>query len=131
MLDEIVSISVNLRLDKARECLNDAEQQIALSSFASSANRSYYCIFHSLNAVLTTVGFSSQKHLGCISEFRRRFVKSGVFSNQHSDIIGEAFKVRTKSDYDIHYVIAKADVIKQFENAKIFLAAVEDYIKAL
>jgi len=48
-----------------------------------------------------------------------------------SDILEEAFKVRNKSDYDIFYVVAKADIVKQIENAKIFFMAVEDYIKTL
>ena len=84
-----------------------------------------------MQAVLTTTGFSSKKHSGNIAEFRKNFVKSGKFSELHSDILGEAFKVRTKSDYDVHYIIVKADVIQQFANAKVFLAAVEDYIATL
>jgi uncharacterized protein (UPF0332 family) len=82
-------------------------------------------------AVLTTIGFSSSKHSGVIAEFRKNFVKTGIFTEVHSDILGDAFKVRTKSDYDIHYVIVKAEVEKQFENAKLFLAAVEAYLGSL
>jgi uncharacterized protein (UPF0332 family) len=66
-----------------------------------------------------------------IAEFRKSFVKTGAFTEAHSDIIGEAFSVRTKSDYDVHYVIAKADVERQVANAKIFLEAVETYIATL
>ena len=131
MLDELVRVSAQLRIDKAHECLKDAETMLASGSYATSANRSYYCIFHAMQAVLTAVGFSSKKHSGSIAEFRKRFVKTGVFSEIHSDIIGEAFNVRTKSDYDIHYVIVKADVEKQVKNAEIFLVAVEAYIATL
>jgi len=84
-----------------------------------------------LHAVLLTVGFSSSKHTGVISEFRRVFVKSGIFSETHSDIIGDAFKVRTKSDYDVHYIVSKSEVATQLENAKTFFAAVEVYIGSL
>jgi len=131
VLDELVRVSAQLRIDKARECLKDAETMLAAGSYASCANRSYYCIFHAMQAVLTTVGFSSKKHSGSIAEFRKSFVKTGAFPETHSDIIGEAFSVRTKSDYDVHYVIAKADVEKQVANAKIFLEAVEAYIATL
>jgi uncharacterized protein (UPF0332 family) len=58
-------------------------------------------------------------------------VKPGVFSEIHSDIIGNAFHVRTKSDYDIHYVIAKADVEKQLESVRTFLLATEAYLNTL
>ena len=131
MLEESIRISVSLRLDKARECLRDAESLLSSSSYASSANRVYYGIFHATQAVLNTIGFTAKKHSGNIAEFRNRFVKTGIFSEAHSDILGEAFKVRNKSDYDIFYVVAKSDVDKQLENAKVFLAAVEDYIETL
>lgn len=131
MLDELTRTLIDLRLEKARECLKDAESLLAIDSFASSANRSYYCIYHSIHIALLTIGFSSSKHTGNIAEFRRVFVKTGVFSDTFSDIIGDAFKVRTKSDYDIHYVVSKSEVTTQLENAKTFLAAVEAYIKTL
>jgi len=131
VLDELTRTLIDLRLEKARECLRDAESMIALDSFASSANRSYYCIYHSIHAVLLTIGFSSSKHTGIIAEFRRVFVKTGVFSDMYSDIIGDAFKVRTKSDYDIHYVVSRSEVTTQLKNAKTFFNAAEAYIKTL
>lgn len=131
MLEELVRISAELRLEKAHECLKDAEIMLAAGSYATCANRSYYCIFHTMQAALTTIGFSSRKHSGSIAEFRKSFVKTGIFSEIHSDIIGEAFNVRTKSDYDIHYVISTSDVEKQAANAKFFLESVEKYIISL
>jgi uncharacterized protein (UPF0332 family) len=59
------------------------------------------------------------------------FVKTGVFTETHSDIVGEAFKVRTKSDYDIHYIVSKSDVETQHKNANTFLEAVEKYINTI
>ena len=38
VLDEIIRVSVDLRLEKARECLNDAELLLSSESYASSAN---------------------------------------------------------------------------------------------
>ena len=35
------------------------------------------------------------------------------------------------SDYDDYYVISKDEVVRQIENAKVFLAAVEAYVKTL
>ena len=131
MLDELTRISVELRLEKARECLKDAEIMLSSSSYAASANRSYYSIFHAMQAVLTTVGFSSKKHSGSIAEFRKSFIKTGVLPEVFSDIVGDAFSVRTKSDYDVHYIIVKEEVNKQVDNAKTFLAGVEAYINSL
>jgi len=131
VLDEVTYTLINLRLEKAHKCLEASELLLSAESYADSVNRSYYCIYHALHAVLTTIGYSSSKHTGNISEFRRMFIKTGIFSDNYSAIVGDAFKVRTKSDYDIHYVVSKSEVTTQYENAKTFLEAVETYINAL
>jgi uncharacterized protein (UPF0332 family) len=126
-----MTISVNLRLEKARECLASAVQNAELEAYATAANRSYYCIFHAIRAVLITVGFSAKKHSGNISEFQRLYVKTKIFPDTFSDIISRAFYVRNKSDYDDYYVVAKAEVLQQIANARVFLEAVENYIGGL
>jgi uncharacterized protein (UPF0332 family) len=67
------------RLDAARECLRDAEQSISIGSFAASANRSYYCVFHAMRAVMALDGFDSKKHSGIISEFQCCYIKKESF----------------------------------------------------
>ena len=123
--------SVELRLEKARKCLQTAEMLLDNEAYADSANRSYYGIFHAMQAVLATIGFSSKTHSGSISEFQKSYIKTNVFPKHFSDILKDAFKVRNKSDYDIYYVVVKAEVVQQLENAKTFLSGVEAYIKAL
>jgi uncharacterized protein (UPF0332 family) len=81
--------------------------------------------------VLITDGFSSKKHSGNIGEFRRKYIKSGIFPIEFSDIIGNAFDIRNDSDYEDFYVVSKEDVTKQAENARTFLTAVEIYIKTI
>lgn len=131
MHDELLNISVEFRLEKARNCLKASEVLLSVESYADSANRSYYCIYHAIRAVLITVGFSSKTHSGNISEFRRKYIKTKIFPVEFSDIIGNAFDIRNDSDYEDFYVVAKEDVIKQLENAKLFLSAVEDYVKTI
>ena len=46
-------------------------------------------------------------------------------------IVQEAFEVRQESDYEDFYVISKEDAVKQYENAKKFVAAVNEYINSL
>jgi len=129
VLDKNVYTSVELRIEKARNCIQAAETLLSTGAYADSANRSYYGIFHAMQAILTIAGFSSKTHTSCITEFQKSYVKTGVFSSLHSDILRDAFKTRNKSDYDIHYVVVKSEVKDQLENAKVFLAAVEVYIK--
>ena len=131
MLDEILKVSVNVRLEKARECLKDAERNLKDNAYAVAANRSYYCIYHAIRSVLITIGAAYKSHSGNISEFRRSFIKTGIFPVEYSDIIGRAFDVRNDSDYEDFYVISKEEVVEQTQNARKFLTAIEDYIKTL
>ena len=100
-------------------------------AYKGAANRSYYCIFHAMRAVLVLDSFDSSKHSGVISKFREKYIKTDIFPKDFSDIISDAFMNRGKSDYHDFFVISKEDTIKQVENAKTFLAAVEEYINTL
>jgi len=76
-------------------------------------------------------GFDSKKHSGIISAFRKGYVKTGKFDDFYSDMIREAFDIRTDSDYQDFYFISKAEVVEQLENAKIFLKTVQVYVETI
>ena len=118
------------RLDQAKECLLTANANLSIS-LKTSANRSYYCIFHSMRAVLALDGYDSKKHSGVISEFRRKYVKTGVFEPVMSNIIKRAFTIRNESDYEDFYVVSKEEAMQQIENAKEFLEACEKYLEGV
>ena len=119
------------RLEQARECLQSSQVLLNAEHFKDSANRSYYCIFHSMRAVLALDGYDSPKHSGIISEFRKRYIKTGKFDVVYSNMIKDAFDIRTDSDYQDFYTVSKTDVLQQFENATEFLEAVQKYIGSI
>ena len=131
MLDDICKASANYRLEKAHNCLKAAETLLESGAYADSANRSYYCIFHAIRAVLITYGFSAKTHSGIITEFRRRYIKTGLFPIEFSDMIGNAFEIRNDSDYEDFSTISESEALQQIENAKLFLEAVKEFIDNL
>ena len=126
--DKISSNLASARLQQARNCLQSAEMNIAIGLFRDAANRSYYCIFHIMRALLALDRFDAKKHSGVISAFRQKYIKTGILDSKFSEIVGTDFTVRNKSDYEDFYVVSKSDVEAQLENAKTFLAAVEGYL---
>lgn len=56
--DERISL-VELRLDKARRFIKEAEQMLSLSLWDLAANRFYYACFHAAQALLVSYGFVS------------------------------------------------------------------------
>ncbi|MBQ9506661.1 MAG: HEPN domain-containing protein [Clostridia bacterium] len=116
-----------LRLQNAEEKTEYIPGIIALGDYKTAANRAYYAVFYAMRAVLALDGYDSKKHSGIISEFRKTYIKTGVFSEELSDIIGELFAVRTNSDYDDFYVLSKEKALAQYQNAVVFVDAVKKY----
>ena len=118
------------RLEHAVECLSAATNLLETGNYKSAANRSYYAVFHAMRAVLVFDEIDMKRHSGVISEFRRRYIKTEIFETRMSEIISVLFDVRTDSDYDDFYVISKADVEEQIQNAEKFCKAVKEYLQA-
>ena len=55
------------RLDRAKEDLKTAEDNIRDNNLRASVNRSYYAIFHALRSVTALDQFDSSKHSGIIA----------------------------------------------------------------
>lgn len=116
------------RLEHAEECLSAAKSLLASENYKSAANRSYYAIFHAMRAVLAFDEIDMKHHSGIISEFRRLYIKTGVFETKLSEIISLLFDIRTESDYDDFFVISKEEVVEQIENAAYFLTVIRNHL---
>ena len=84
------------RISQAADYLSAAEINLQHGFYKDAANRSYYSTFHAMRAVLALDGFDSKKHSGIISEFRRRYVKTGMFSTTFSDT-GDSALIRPRA----------------------------------
>ena len=117
------------RLERAKEDYIAAENNLGLKDLRTAVNRAYYAIFHALRAVLALDEYDSKKHSGIISEFRLRYIKTEIFDKEISEMIGKAFKIRNKSDYQDMYIVSRNDTEIQIRNAKTIIDAVEKYLK--
>lgn len=120
-----------VRLETANDCLKDAKVLLNSDSFKSSANRSYYAVFHAMRAVLVFDEFDSKKHSGIIAEFRRRYIKTGILSAEISKIIDIQFSVRTHCDYDDFYIISKKEAAEQLAEAEKMVEEIQRYLTEL
>lgn len=128
MQDNDVKALSEVRLIHAEECLDTAQKILALGDYKSAANRSYYAVFHAMRAVLALDSIDKKKHSGIISEFRRLYIKTGIFDTGMSDIISNLFDIRTSSDYDDFFIISKEDVESQVAGAEEFIKNVKTYL---
>jgi uncharacterized protein (UPF0332 family) len=128
VLDASKELLAQYRLEKAKECLADAQSEIERGAYGAAANRSYYAIFHTMRAALALSGYDTKKHSGIMSEFRKRYIKTGILPIEFSEVIKAAFDIRGKSDYDDFYIVVKEDIETQVINAEQFINAVNDDI---
>ena len=112
------------RMEKAEECLTDAQDNLMMEKYSTAANRSYYAVFNAMRALLNLEGIDFKRHSGVISAFRKRYVKTGILDKRLSDVIRDSFDLRNASDYDDFYVISKDEVRTQVQNAAAFVEAV-------
>jgi uncharacterized protein (UPF0332 family) len=119
------------RLEKAKENLASAVTNLENQQASTAVNRAYYCIFHSIRAILALDGFDSKKHSGVIAYFREKYIKTAVFDKTYSVIIGNAFDMRNNSDYIDFFQTSMDDAKGLVENARLFLNAVEAYLKGI
>lgn len=114
---------------KSKDALKEAEILYNAESYSGAANRSYYAAFHAMSALLASDEHKYSNHGGVIARFREFYIKTGIIDKSISNKIGDLFMMRTLSDYDVFYVVAKADVKEQIDNAKDLISAIESVLK--
>ena len=127
-MPDIKSEYSRYRLERAKESLCVSRELEENGHYRDANNRAYYAVFHALRAVLALDGFDSKKHSGIIAEFRRLYIKTGIFSEEISNIIGEAFIIRNASDYDDMFIATKEDTLIQINNAEKLLNTIEQWL---
>lgn len=127
--DELHKDYARYRISRAKEDLDAAHLLFEAGKYRIANNRAYYAIFHAMRAVLVFDDFDSSKHSGIIAEFRRRYIKEGIFPTRVSKMIGEAFTIRNASDYDDMFIASKTDTEEQITNAEYVYKLLYEYIQ--
>ncbi len=125
--EELKALS-QYRFEQALECLRSAQLLAESGDYRGSANRSYYAFFHAMRSVFALENKDFAKHSGVSANFRKDYIKTGIFDVAYSDMIKSAFYIRNNSDYDDFYVVSRQEVEEQFENAKVFCESVRKYL---
>jgi len=117
---------IRYRLERARECLEDAKGLFQMDSLHSSVNRIYYSIFYSVNALLLTRGLASSKHSGVRSLFLKEFVNKGKVEKTLGRFYSEMFKRRQTGDYEDLVEFKREDVDEWLKKAEEFVTKIEE-----
>lgn len=121
---------VTAHIRKAESNLREARILLDAESPGGTVNRAYYALFDGILALLhTTDGPVPKTHTGAHTEFRKQFIRTGIFVETYSSVITELFNLRQGGDYEIDFDISLEDAQSAIEQANRFLLEVQDHIR--
>ena len=120
-----------VRLERAKELLDDAVELLNRGSYKSANNRAFYAIEKSVKALLATEKVEAVTHNGGLKQFNYLFIfkGDGIFTSQDYQKIVSADQIRNASDYDDFYIASKAESKQQVENAEYIVNKINNYLK--
>lgn len=110
-------------LQRAADCLSDAEANLALNRWVVGVNRAYYAVFDCARALLAEKEIYARTHQGVYVKFNETFVKTNIFDPVYQQTLKQLFDLRQSGDYDIDAVIEEEDAQYACQYAKQFLEA--------
>ena len=116
-------------IERARKYLKSAKILLKEEDYESSVSRTYYAMFHSVQALLLTKNLSFSTHKGVISAFGEHFVKTGIFPRELGRELNRSLEKRQISDYAYNFVISRDEAEEMLENGTKFVERIVQYLK--
>ncbi|MFN0173936.1 MAG: HEPN domain-containing protein [Saprospiraceae bacterium] len=122
-----MSVEIQKVLERAEDCLSDAEFSLQHGRLLVSANRSYYCVFDCIAALLIDKEIFAKTHQGAHTKFNELYIKTQLMDSKLNSLLLFVFDLRQTADYDFTHELAEQEVSTALEHARTFLAATKSY----
>lgn len=119
---------LNVIMNKSKDTLKIAKQLYEQNYYGDSASRAYYAVFHSLQAILLTIGLSYSKHSGIIAAFNKEFIHKEKFPKDFHKMIERLFKDRQIGDYEYEEDLNSDDAKQDIDDAENIIMSIERYL---
>ncbi len=117
---------VRLHLERADDCLSEAELLLEAARPGVAVSRAYYAMFHAATAALLHQGIRRRSHKGIVAGFGQTFAKSGAVDARLHRYLRDAFDLRQESDYQPIVRVTDSQSQKVLGWAREFVAACRD-----
>ena len=129
MMDEKDRISlINYRLEQAKETINLTQFLIDSRKLNVAVNRIYYGMYYVLTALALKHKFETSKHTQLIGWFNKHFVSENPENKNLGKILRNAYRNRTKGDYDAFVSFSLEEVEEMQQEMIVFIERVEKII---
>lgn len=128
--DEKVELA-RYRIAKATGLLADSETLLRASSFASSANRSYYAALSAARALLAIRGTDPETHEGVKVLLSREFIRTGILAKGAAETFRVLQARRMDSDYGDFIEIGADEATDSLSKARQFVERAGEALETL
>jgi uncharacterized protein (UPF0332 family) len=129
MRSEEIQALISYRMQRAEESLQAAEIMLQNEMLTFAMNRIYYAMFYAIQAVLVLHEVSFSKHGQVKAFLNRELVKTGILPVRLGRLYNKAFEYRQKFDYVDFAEPDQEMVVTYLEDARRFVAAVDEHIR--
>lgn len=114
---------------KTELTLEESRKNIECNALMSVQNRIYYAIFYFVMTLAYCSDFTTSKHATLMGWFNKKFIhETKIFDKNMFKIYQNAFVNRMDSDYSCFYEVTIDDVRSSFDDAKIFIGNIKNYL---
>lgn len=120
---------VTAHLERARDDLATARDNLVHGHWRGAANRAYYAVFHTASAVLLWLDIERARHSGVQAALGEFCVKPGLIEAEFSRIYNQVRQVREMQDYDLRAPSLTAEETQRLvSDAERFVSRLESYL---
>ncbi len=112
-------------IDRAGRALETARKNLSDDDAPAAVNRAYYAAFYAATAALLEVGETPKSHHGVQNRFYVHFVVTGRLPKVHGEILGHAFLLRQRADYEATTTFDKTAAADLISDVERFVRAAE------
>ena len=123
-----LQVIIEYRIKQAQKTFKETEILIDKGFFVLAINRIYFVMFYSLQALALEHDFRTLKYTELREWFNNTFVRPGLVDRFYGKILHNAYEDKTEGDYGLFVTFEKEEVVKKFQNMKIFITEIEKLI---
>lgn len=125
MTDDERKSLVSVRLQNAKDTLDEVPVHIENGFWNTATNRMYYACYYAVAALLLKNGVSVKTHSGVRQALGKEFVVTGLVSKEQARFFSNLFDNRQTGDYDDFIMMSEEKVRELYPQAVDFVKSLE------
>ncbi len=119
---------IKYRIGQANDTIDLAKFLIDSKKLTVAVNRIYYGLYYAVTALAIKHKFETSKHSQLLGWFNKEFIATSLIDKRFGRILRNAFKNRTKSDYDAFVTFEFIEVSSMYNEMVEFIQNIENLL---